>query len=75
MSRLTVLLNDHCLRRLCFFVAEKATASLLNLVIVILQEESEFLEWLDVVNIYYVYPLQLFFSGLLFYLQEVVVVL
>jgi hypothetical protein len=58
-----------------FFVAEKTTPTLFNLVIVKLEEESEFFQRLYVVNIYDVNSLDLFFASLLLDLQEKVIVL
>ncbi len=76
MPRLVMFLHDNCLGSLAlFFVAEKTTSTLFNLVIVILEEESEFFQGLYMVNIYDVNSLYLLFSCLLLDLQEKVIVL
>lgn len=66
VPRLIMFLYDNCLGSLAlFFVAEKSTTTLFNLVIVILEEESEFFQGLYVVNIYDVNSLDLFLPCLL----------
>jgi hypothetical protein len=62
MSALVMFLNNDrflCLDRL--FRAEETSSSLLNdFMVMVLKHKSEFFQWLYVVNIHYIYPLQLF---------------